>query len=143
MTVSGSVTRQFCSVKTTPFVIVNWKMTDRLRLANAAPAGSLGGAGVELRYAPTPDWELACGVWRSDRWRMEDDGPAAGRVGETSFIPLLTRLSRKLGPKSRLDLCAGGSTSNKLTVKDSEGKEIAHDDYGIVPMMSATWSGTF
>jgi hypothetical protein len=140
----ASVTRQFYSVKTTPFVIVNWRMTDRVRLANAAPAGPLGGAGVELRYALTPDWELAGGgVWRSDRWRLEDEGSAAGRVGETSFIPLLARLSRKLGPKSRLDLYAGGSASNKLMVKDSGGREIVHDDYGFVPMISAAWSGRF
>jgi hypothetical protein len=140
----ASISRQFYSVKSTPFIIVNWKITDRLRLANAVPAGPLGGAGVELRYAPTTDWELAGGgVWRSDRWRLESDGPAAGRVGETSFIPLLARLSRKLGPKTRLDLYAGALTNSRLTVKDSDGHEIAHDDYGVVPTFTATLSGKF
>ena len=140
----ASVSRQFYSVKSTPFVIVNWKLTDRLRIANAAPAGPLGGAGVELRYAPTPDWELAGGgVWRSDRWRLEDAGAGAGRVGETSFIPLLARVSRKLGPKARLDLYAGASTGNKLTVKDNEGHEITHDRYGTVPTISAACSARF
>jgi hypothetical protein len=140
----ASVSRQFYSVKSTPFVIVNWKLTDRLRIANAVPAGPLGGAGVELRYAPTPAWELAGGgVWRSDRWRLEDDGPAAGRVGETSFIPLLARLSRKLGPKARFDVHAGALTNNRVTVKDSDGRVITRDDYGVVPTISATVSGKF
>jgi hypothetical protein len=140
----ASVTRQFYSVKTSPFIIVNWKLTDRLRIANAVPAGPLGGAGVELRYAPTPDWELAGGgVWRSDRWRLEDDGPAAGRVGETSFIPLLARLSRQLGPQGKCDLQAGVLTSNRLTVKDSDGTVVDHEHYGIVPVISATLSGKF
>jgi len=140
----ASVTRQFYSVKTSPFVIVNWKITDRLRLANAVPAGPEGGAGVELRYALTPDWELAGGgVWRSDRWRLEEQGASAGNVGETSFIPMFARLSRKLGPKVKLDLYAGALASNRLTVKDSDGNEIAHDEYGIVPAISATLSGKF
>jgi hypothetical protein len=140
----ASVSRQFYSVKRTPFIIVNWKLTDRLRIANAVPAGPLGGAGVELCYAPVPDWELAGGgVWRSDRWRLEKQGSSAGHVGETSFIPLLTRLSRKLGPKARLDLYAGASTDNRLTVKDSDGREIAHHHYGVVPAISATLSGRF
>jgi hypothetical protein len=140
----ASVTRQFYSVKSSPFVIVNWRITDRLRLANAAPAGPLGGAGVELRHAPTPEWELAGGgVWRSDRWRLEKHGASAGNVGETSSVPLLARLSRKLGPKTRIDLYAGAMASNRLTVKDSDGHEIAHDDYGIVPGISATLSGRF
>lgn len=140
----ASTSRQFYSVKATPFVIVNWRLTDRLRIANAVPAGPLGGAGVELRYAPDPEWELAGGgVWRSDRWRLDDAESAAGRVGETSFIPLLARLSRKLGPKYKLDLYAGASTQNELTVKDSNGNEVAHDHYGVVPMISATVSGKF
>jgi len=140
----ASVTRQFYSVKTSPFVIVNWKITDRLRLANAVPAGPEGGAGVELRYALTPDWELAGGgVWRSDRWRLEEHGDSAGNVGETSFIPMFVRLSRKFGPMVKLDLYAGALANNRLTVKDSEGNEIAHDVYGIVPAISATLSCKF
>jgi hypothetical protein len=140
----ASTSRQFYSVKTTPFVIVNWKITDRIRFANAAPGGPLGGAGVELRYVPTPEWELAGGgVWRSDRWRLEEHGASAGNVGETSFIPMFARLSRKLGPKVKLDLYAGALANNRLTVKDSDGHEIAHDDYGIVPAISATLSGKF
>lgn len=139
-----SVTRQFYSVKATPFVIVNWKLNDRFRLANAAPASLLGGAGVELRYTPAPDWELAAGgVWRSDRWRLAGDGPLRAGVGETSSIPLLGRLSRKLGPKVRLDLYSGATVSNKLTLRDLDGKDLAHDGYGAAPVLSATLSGKF
>lgn len=140
----ASVSRQFYSVKSTPFIIVNWKLTDRLRIANAAPAGPLGGAGVELRYALTRDWEVAGGgVSRSDRWRLEEHGSSAANVGETSVIPLVTRLSRKLGPKARIDCYAGALTGNRLTVKDADGREISHHHYGVVPTISATLSGRF
>jgi hypothetical protein len=140
----ASVTRQFYSVKTSPFVIVNWKLGDRFRIANAVPAGPLGGAGVELRYAPAARWEMAWGgVWRSDRWRLESPNGRTGNVGETSTIPLLYRLSYKPVQKVRVDLYAGASTSNTLTVKDPDGREIAREAYGVAPLVSATLSGRF
>jgi hypothetical protein len=140
----ASVTRQFYSLKASPFVILNWKLTDRLRVANAAPAGPLGGAGVELRYAPTPDWELAAGgVVRSDRWRLEEHGATAANVGESSFMPLLTRLSRRLGTKVRVDLCAGVVTNGRIKLKDDDGHELARDDYATAPLVSASLSGRF
>jgi hypothetical protein len=131
-------------VKATPFVILNWKLTDRLRVANASPAGPLGGAGVELRYAPTPDWELAGGgVIRSDRWRLQEHGSSTGSVGETSFVPLLARLSRKLGAKARVDLYAGVVTGNRLKLKNDDGHELAREDYATAPLVSASLSGRF
>ena len=140
----ASVTRQFYSVKTSSFVIVSWKLTDRLRIANAPSASPLGGAGVELRYAPAPDWEVAAGgVYRSDRWRLVDRAPSAGRVGETSFIPMLGRLSRQLGPRARVDLYGGATFANRITLRDSDGRELAHDGYGVTPLLSAALSARF
>jgi hypothetical protein len=50
---------------------------------------------------------------------------------------------RKLGSEARLDLHAGASTQDKLTVKDSDGNEIAHDDFGFGPIVAATLSARF
>jgi hypothetical protein len=139
-----NLSRQFYSLKTSPFVIVNWRITDRLRVANAPAAGPEGGAGVELRYTLTPDWEIAGGgVYRSDRYRLDDLGSTAGRVGETSSIPLLARLSRKLGAKSRVDLYAGALVNGRLGLKDSDGGEIATEDYRTAPAVAATLTGRF
>ena len=139
-----SVTRQFYSVKTSPFVVVRWRLTDRLRVANAAASGPLGGAGVELCDAIAPGWEAAVGgVWRSDRWRLAPAGAPAARVGETSSIPLLARVTRSLGAGARFDLYAGAAMANRLTLKDDDGRELAHDDYEVVPTFSATIAGRF
>jgi len=140
----ASVTRQFYNVKTSAFVIVNWKLTDRLRIANALPAGPEGGAGVELRYAPTTDWELAVGgVSRSDRWRLEASGPGRGNVGETSFIPMFARVSRKLGSKLKVDLYSGLLANDRIKLKDADGRELAQDSYRTAPAVALTLSGKF
>lgn len=137
----ASVYRQFYDVKTSVFVIVNWKLTDKLRIANALPAGPEGGAGVELRYALTPDWELAGGgVSRSDRFRLRSAGRPKGNVGEPSSIPIFARVSRKLGPSFKFDLYAGALFNGKLTVRDADGHELASDGYRTAPTVAATVS---
>ena len=140
----ANVSRQFYSVKVSPFVVVNWRLNERLRVANAPAAGPLGGAGVELRYAIAPAWEVAGGgVYRSDRYRLGADQPWAGQVAETAGIPLLARLARKLDPATRLDVSAGVVTNGTLKIKDSDGHPLAKDGYGVTPMAAVTLSREF
>ncbi len=139
-----NLSRQFYSLKTSLFVIINWKITERLRIANAPAAGPEGGAGVELRYKLSPDWELAGGgVLRSDRYRLDDLGSPAGRVGEAGSIPLLARLSRQLGSKARADVYAGALLNGRLKLRTSDGDEISTTDYQPAPAIAATLSAKF
>ncbi len=136
-----SVNRQFYSVKKSPFAIVNWKLNDRLRIANALSAGPVGGSGIELRCTLSPEWELAAGgVVRSDRYRLASGGAYSGQVGETSSLPMFARLSRKLGPMFKLDLYAGGLAKGRLRIKDSEGRDLASTEYPFAPAIAATVS---
>jgi hypothetical protein len=136
-----SVSRQFYSVKTSPFAIVNWKVNERWRVANAPSAGPLGGSGIELRWTLSPDWELAGGgVVRSDRFRLARGASFPGQVGETSSMPVFARLSRKLGPLFRFDLHAGGMANNRLRVKDSDGRELASTRYPFATAIASTLS---
>ncbi|MFI5371247.1 MAG: hypothetical protein ACHQ52_06780 [Candidatus Eisenbacteria bacterium] len=137
----ASIYRQFYDVKTSVFVIVNWQLTDKLRITNALPAGPEGGAGVELRDALTPDWDLAAGgVYRSDRFRLRSTSPAMGDVGEPSSIPIFARVSRRLGPSFKFDVYAGALFNGKLTVRDANGRELASDGYRTAPAIAATVS---
>lgn len=137
----ASVNRQFYSVKVSPFAIVNWKLNDRLRIANALPAGPEGGAGIEARGTLTPGLELAVGgVLRSDRYRLADEAPYAGFIGETSSTPIFARLSRKVGTTFRADFYAGTFTSARLRIKDPDGHEVATTSYAAAPAIAMTLS---
>ena len=139
-----SAYRQFYNVKVSPFVILNWRFTERLRLANALPAGPHGGAGVELRYAPDARWELAAGgVSRGARFQLADTGRYAGQIGETQTIPLFARLSRSIGERTKADLYAGGLFRGSLRVKDSSGDDIESAEWGPAPAFALTISGKF
>ncbi len=140
----AGIYRQLYSVKVSPFVVVNWRLTDRLRIANAVPAGPEGGPGVELRYAPNEDWEMAAGgVFRSDRWRLGRHGAFAGGIGETGGIPMLARISRRLAHRSRLDLYAGVWSAGRLRVKDGAGRDVVTEDFEAAPAVAATVSRSF
>jgi hypothetical protein len=137
----ASVNRMFYSVKVSPFLIINWKWSDRFRITNALPAGPEGGAGIEASWTLTPDWEAAGGgVLRSDRYRLANDGPYAGLIGETASIPMFARLSRKLGPHLKADLYAGVLANGRLRIKDSDGNEVAHTNYPFAPAVAISLS---
>ena len=137
----ASVYRQFYSIKTSPFLIINWKLNEKLRIANALPAGPEGGAGIELRWTLSPDWELAGGgVLRSDRYRLKATGPAAGNIAETSSMPMFLRLSRKLGSEFKADLYSGVMAQGRLRTRDSDGLQLASTSYGAAPAIAATIS---
>jgi hypothetical protein len=137
----ASVYRQFYSIKTSPFLIINWKLSEKLRIANALPAGPEGGAGIELRWTLTPDWELAGGgVLRSERYRLKAIGSAKGNIAETSSMPMFVRLSRKLGSDFKADLYAGMMAQGRLRTRDSDGHQIVSSSYGAAPAIAATIS---
>ncbi len=138
----ASVTRQFYSVKTSSFVVVDWRLAERVRIANAIPSGPLGGAGVELRVVPAAGWELAAGgVLRTDRWRLAHRTLGDGDVLETSAIPLLLRASRTLGPRSRFDVYAGADVANQLTYRDADGRELGRRKLSTTPVFALALSG--
>lgn len=147
----ASVTRQFYDVKTSPFVIVNWQFAKQWRIANAAGSGPLGGAGVELRWTPNAAWELAAGgVSRSDRWRLAGAPAGSAEIVETSSFPILARVSRQVGPRTRLDVHAGVLTASRVTLRDGDGHELrtgdgdlTHDGYEPAPTIAASWSVKF
>jgi hypothetical protein len=147
----ASVTRQFYDVKTSPFVIVNWQLAKEWRIANAAGSGPLGGAGVELRWTPNALWEFAAGgVSRSDRWRLADAQAGSAQFVETSAVPILARVSRQVGPRTRLDVLAGVLANCRATLRDRDGRELrtgggdlTHDGYDTAPTVAASWSVKF
>ena len=138
------VIRQIDETKVFPFLIVNWQLTEKLRLANPLPAGPAGGAGLELAYALDDNWELAGGgAYRSFRFRLKNDGPYPDGIGESTSIPLFARVGRKFGAASRFDFYAGLAVGGKLAVMDRDGNGIASDDYKTAPAIGLTLSSRF
>ena len=138
------VFRQIDKTKYFPFVIVNWQITDALRLSNPLPSGPAGGAGLELAYAWPAGWELAGGAaYRDYRFRLKSNGPVAAGLGQNSGVPVFARLTRKFGPAAQLDLYAGYVLNGRLKVMNASGATVQQSDYGASPMLALTGSVSF
>ena len=71
-----------------PFLIVDWRLSDRWRLVNPLAAGPVGGAGLELDYLLGGGWEIGVGgAFRSLRFRLSESGPVPNGVSATFIAP--------------------------------------------------------
>jgi hypothetical protein len=139
----AGVFRQLDETKVFPFLVVNWKIDDRLRLTNPFQAGPVGGAGLELVYTMDA-WEFGGGgTYRSYQFRLKDDGPTPGGIGEHRFVPLFLRAGRTLAPGTRLDFYAAAFLGGRLSVLDASGNERYATDYATAPAFGLTLSHRF
>ncbi len=127
-----------------PFLLINWKITDHLTLANPFRAGPAGPGGLELVYTPNAKWEFGGGgAARISRFRLSDDGPVPDGVGQQSGLPLFARVTRKFGPRFKMDFYAGVDVAGQLRIDDSHGDSLAIDDYDPAPILALTFAGRF
>ncbi|MGE5154497.1 MAG: DUF6268 family outer membrane beta-barrel protein [Bdellovibrio bacteriovorus] len=127
-----------------PILIVNWRINDRLRLSNPAPAGPNGPAGLELSYALGSGWELGIGgAYRSNRYRLDQDGPFPGGVGEYRRVPILARLGHRFSDALSLSLYAGVSVGSQLRVEDADGRGLYTEDLDPSATFGLSLAGRF
>ena len=135
---------QYFRNKVTPFLIVSWQLSSKLRIANSQAAGPLGSGGVELRYAPAPKWEMSIGgVSRSDRFRLEPEGTASGDLAEQGGIPAYARVSYGVGTRLRADAYAGMLANARLKRWNDGGSELVDEEVAAAPavalVLSSRW----
>jgi hypothetical protein len=139
--IGASIVHQIDENKVFPFLIIQWQIDERWRLANPFRAGPAGGAGLELAYMIDDNWEIAGGgAYRSYRFRLKDSGPTPAGIGENRFFPVFARLTRKFGAQTKLDFYAGVSAGGRLSVDNAQGNGVASDDYKTAPAIGLTLS---
>jgi hypothetical protein len=127
-----------------PVLIVNWRINERLRLSNPAPAGPTGPAGLELSYALGSGWELGIGgAYRSNRFRLDRDGAFPSGVGEYRRVPVLARIGRRLSDGLSLSLYAGVSLNSQLRVEDAKGRGLYAEDLDPAVTFGLSLAGRF
>jgi hypothetical protein len=127
-----------------PFVIVNWQITENLRLANPFAAGPAGPAGLELVYDLGGGWETGVGAaYRSFRFRNSEDAPTPNSIGEARMIPVFARIAKNLTPATQLELMAGATVGNQLKLYDQGGERLVAENQDAAPFVALTFSGRF
>lgn len=127
-----------------PLIVVNWKINDRLTLANPSHPGPTGQTGLELACRIGDGWEAAAGGgYLSNRFRLNSNGPFRDGIAETSSIPVWGRLSYKVGRYLNLDFYAGSMLDGKMSMDDRNGNKMTSDSYDPAPFLSLAFSARF
>lgn len=127
-----------------PFLIIDWRITDRLRLTNPFAAGPAGPAGLELSYRFDSGWTAGVGAaYRSYRFRLDSDGPFPDGVGEHTLIPVFVELGRDLSENISFRLYAGAATGTTLRVEDDKGRRLYEEDQDPAAMLGVSLIGRF
>jgi len=127
-------------VRVFPFIVVDWQFNERWRLANPFDADALGPAGLELSYSFNDQWRLGIGgVYRSFRFRLNDQGIAPNGVGKNKGVATFLRLRRETSSSFNVDFYAGATLGGKLELEDSSGSGLASADYDPAPFVAITF----
>ena len=120
-----------------PYIAIDWKITEGLRLNNPFRTSPSGPAGLELSYRIFDRWEIAAGgAYRSFRFRLDDSGVAPNGIGEVDSTVGYARLTYRMGRDFQLDLYGGAAINGKVRIAGSNGNEQGSDDFKTAPMMA-------
>jgi hypothetical protein len=140
----GVVSQIEDDVRFFPVIVVNWEITNGLRLVNATRSIAAGRAGLELVFDVASGWEFAVGgVYDFQRFRLDDEGYAPDGVGEATNFPFYSRLSWKVSKNVQLDFLAGITAFGNLKVDDRDGRELESKDYNTSFVLGLTGSIRF
>lgn len=122
-----------------PVILLEWRVTDRLRFETGEGLGATRGPGLLASYELADDWQVSLGFRRDkQRFRLDDRGGAPGGVGEDTSYPVLAGLT--WGPVfARLSLIVGAEFGGELRIEDSRGKRIAKTTYDPAAFLGFTF----
>jgi hypothetical protein len=125
-------------------IVIDWKITEKLRLSNPFRGGPSGPAGLELSYVINKSWEMGVGgAYRSFRFRLNDEGITSKGIFQDRSVPVWGRLSWDHGSRAKIDISAGAFVAGKMKIEDQDGNEITEDNYNTAPFVALTVSITF
>ena len=131
------VFRQIDTNRIFPFLVIDWKITDRWNLNNPFPGGPAGGAGLELSYAFTPQFKVSGGAaYRSYRFRLNNASAYAGGVGQNKFIPVFAKFSYAFDRTTILDFYTIANVGGSVSAIDTNGNTVLSTSYKTAPAIA-------
>ena len=113
-----------------PILIVNWDITEKLSLGTGGGLAATAGPGLTLDYKATKHWNLTLsGRYENKRFRLDDDGPAPGGIGEDRNIPVLGSIRYMLYPGTHITGIMGYNFDGEFRLEDAGGSYLDDQSY--------------
>jgi hypothetical protein len=127
-----------------PFVSIDWRLTDKMRLTNPLSAGPTGPAGLELAYEISPSWEFGLGgAYRNIRFRLDDQDLEPNGIGEQRGIVTFARILHSLSPNLSLVIHTGVVFNGELRIEDENAQRRRTTEHDTAPLLAITLSSRF
>ena len=127
-----------------PFVSIDWRLSERLRLTNPLTVGPTGPAGLELAYEISPKWELgAGGAYRNIRFRLDERDLEPNGIGEQRGIVTFARLLHAVNSNLDLVIYTGLLLDGELRIEDEDAQRRRTVGHGSAPLLAISLSGRF
>jgi hypothetical protein len=127
-----------------PFLLVRWQINESWYIGNPFAPGPIGPAGLEVGFRFNDEWTFAAGgAYRSERFRLNDEGPFGDGFGETKGMPVFFRSSYTLSQDTQFHFYIGTILSGELNVDDNTGHTITSTDYDPAVLTAVAWQGRF
>jgi hypothetical protein len=135
---------QIEKTSTFPFLVVDWRFGERLRLVNPLASGPTGPAGLELEYRFDSGWTAGVGAaYRTMRFRLSSNGLLSNGVGEESGVPVFLRLSHHFNDQMAMHFYGGVVAGGELRVENSSGTLLRMEKFDPAPLLGLTFVGRF
>jgi hypothetical protein len=132
----GALTQLEESPSFFPVLIVQWDITDQLRLETGRGLGASQGPGLSLAYSPSSQWEFSLGGrYEKSRFRLSESGIDAGGVGEDRGVPIYLGATWKWSKDGSVSLLGGVRLAGQLQLDDPTGGEISSREYDAAPFI--------
>ena len=104
-----------------PVLVVKWAITDKLDFQTGGGLAATGGPGLALNYRLAKKWKTSVSVrYERKRFRLADDGPFPGGVGEDKNIPVFGSLSYEVYPRGTISAIYGAGFGGNMMVEKSQ-----------------------
>lgn len=132
----GALTQLEDSPTYFPVLIIDWNITESLKLETGRGLGASLGPGLQLSHALGKSWRVALGGrYERFRFRLDTDAPSPDGIGQDKAVGLYLGARYSWGTKGSVSVFAGGNFGGELRLEDSDGNEVAASDYDAVPFV--------
>ena len=113
-----------------PIFVLEWKLTDTLRLTSDISTRFGSRTGVELVWKPRDDWSFGAGYSYSfSRFRLDDSGTAPNGAGEATSTPFTLRATYAASPTFDITFFGGITFGGTLEVTNQSKVVIQTTEY--------------
>lgn len=119
-----------------PILLLDWDVTDRLKVGTGSGFGATQGPGLEASYRLDDGITVTGGFrYESVRFRLDSNGPTPNGIGETQTTPIYLQATWAPSPLASVSAIAGVDVMGEVTLRDPAGNRIESRDVDPAPFL--------